>query len=232
MLEPDGSPNTAHSLNPVPLIVDQLPEARAARGRRHPRRRRADRARAARHRAAGGDDGTLADRASVAEVLQLRKASRLRAARGRAPAAGLYVLRPCPRADKYGRDESLTHRCSARSSSAPESTTSSSPAPIGRSCRRACGTTRRAWSRSAASPRSPGGVGVLLPAHPAARGPRPGRAAGGRVSSQPAHGSRPRALPPHPALGAVCAAAAATPDDALGLARDAVDEPPNARDRP
>ena len=41
MLEPDGSPNTAHSLNPVPLIVTSA-GARAARARRHPRRRRAD----------------------------------------------------------------------------------------------------------------------------------------------------------------------------------------------
>ena len=39
MLEPDGSPNTAHSLNPVPLIVTA---AGGAARRRHPRRRRAD----------------------------------------------------------------------------------------------------------------------------------------------------------------------------------------------
>ena len=30
MLEPDGSPNTAHSLNPVPLIVDRARRARSA----------------------------------------------------------------------------------------------------------------------------------------------------------------------------------------------------------
>ena len=41
MLEPDGSPNTAHSLNPVPLIVT-AEGVRAARPR-HPRRRRPDR---------------------------------------------------------------------------------------------------------------------------------------------------------------------------------------------
>ena len=60
MLEPDGSPNTAHSLNPVPLIVtaeglelrdhgilaDVAPTALAA----------------ARHPPAGGDDRPLADR--------------------------------------------------------------------------------------------------------------------------------------------------------------------------
>ena len=46
MLEPDGSPNTAHSLNPVPLIVDAASRTPlAASGRWHPRRRRADRAR-------------------------------------------------------------------------------------------------------------------------------------------------------------------------------------------
>ena len=54
MLEPDGSPNTAHSLNPVPLIVTA--EGLALRDERHPRRRRPDRARAARHPPAGGDD--------------------------------------------------------------------------------------------------------------------------------------------------------------------------------
>ena len=51
MLEPDGSPNTAHSLNPVPLIVTRAGR-HAARARRHPRGRGADGARAARHRAA------------------------------------------------------------------------------------------------------------------------------------------------------------------------------------
>ena len=41
MLEPDGSPNTAHSLNPVPLIVTA--GGPGAARRRHPRRRRPDR---------------------------------------------------------------------------------------------------------------------------------------------------------------------------------------------
>ena len=54
MLEDDGSPNTAHSLNPVPVIVTG-PGADAAR-RRRPRRRHADAARGARDRAAGDDD--------------------------------------------------------------------------------------------------------------------------------------------------------------------------------
>ena len=44
MLEPDGSPNTAHSLNPVPLIVTSAGVC-AARAGRHPRGRRADGAR-------------------------------------------------------------------------------------------------------------------------------------------------------------------------------------------
>ena len=65
-----------------------------------------------------------------------------------------------------------------------------------------------------------GGVGVLLP--------RTRRLAGlGLIALLAAvfpanlHMARePRALPSHPALGAVCAAAAAAPDDALGLARD------------
>ena len=43
MLEDDGSPNTAHSLNPVPVIVTD--EGLALRDGRHPRRRRADDAR-------------------------------------------------------------------------------------------------------------------------------------------------------------------------------------------
>ncbi len=64
MLEPDGSPNTAHSLNPVPLIVTSR-RTPPARGRRHPRGRRADRARAARDRAAAGDDRAVADRGSL-----------------------------------------------------------------------------------------------------------------------------------------------------------------------
>ena len=50
-----AAPNTAHSMNPVPLIVTAR-RGRAARGR-HPRGRRADRAGPAGHRAAGGDDG-------------------------------------------------------------------------------------------------------------------------------------------------------------------------------
>ena len=41
MLEPDGSPNTAHSLNPVPLIVT-VAGAEAEGGRRDPGGRRAD----------------------------------------------------------------------------------------------------------------------------------------------------------------------------------------------
>ncbi len=51
MLEPDGSPNTAHSLNPVPLIVtgERVDPARA----RHPRRRRSDGPAATRHSPAG-----------------------------------------------------------------------------------------------------------------------------------------------------------------------------------
>ncbi len=60
MLEPDGSPNTAHSLNPVPLIVTVAGVSlRVGRG---PGRRRPDGARAARDRAAGGDDRAVADR--------------------------------------------------------------------------------------------------------------------------------------------------------------------------
>ena len=60
MLEPDGSPNTAHSLNPVPLIVTH--EGLRLRERRHPRRRRADRFWPARHRPTAGDERPLADR--------------------------------------------------------------------------------------------------------------------------------------------------------------------------
>ena len=61
MLEEDGSPDTAHSLNPVPFVVTA--GAGRARRRGDPRRRRADRARAARDRAARADDGPLAARA-------------------------------------------------------------------------------------------------------------------------------------------------------------------------
>ena len=46
MLEPDGSPNTAHSLNPVPIVITA--RGRAAARRRHPGGRGADGARPAR----------------------------------------------------------------------------------------------------------------------------------------------------------------------------------------
>ena len=62
MLEPDGSPNTAHSLNPVPLIVT-LDGVSVDPAGGSPRRRRADGARSARHRAAARDDRALAARA-------------------------------------------------------------------------------------------------------------------------------------------------------------------------
>ena len=55
MLEPDGSPNTAHSLNPVPLIVT-VPGVTLRARRRHTRRRGADRSRSARDRTARRDD--------------------------------------------------------------------------------------------------------------------------------------------------------------------------------
>ena len=58
MLEEDGSPDTAHSLNPVPFIVTA--RRRLARRRGHPGRRRADRAGPARAGAAGADDGPVA----------------------------------------------------------------------------------------------------------------------------------------------------------------------------
>ena len=64
MLEPDGSPNTAHSLNPVPLIVTST-GVTPARARRHPGGRGADGAGAAGDRAAGADDGALVDRGSL-----------------------------------------------------------------------------------------------------------------------------------------------------------------------
>ena len=54
MLEPDGSPNTAHSMNPVPLVITRR-RGRAARGR-HAGRRGADGAGAAGRGAAGRDD--------------------------------------------------------------------------------------------------------------------------------------------------------------------------------
>ena len=64
MLEEDGSPDTAHSLNPVPF-VDHGGRRRARRGG-DPRRRRPDRARAAGDRAATRDDRPLAARLSRA----------------------------------------------------------------------------------------------------------------------------------------------------------------------
>ena len=64
MLEPDGSPNTAHSLNPVPVIVTVAGVSLSIR--RRARRRRADRAGAAGSRAAGRDVRPLADLALAA----------------------------------------------------------------------------------------------------------------------------------------------------------------------
>ena len=64
MLEPDGSPNTAHSLNPVPAGAHG-PRPVPARGR-DPGRRGAHPARGPGPRAAGGDDRPLADRPLIA----------------------------------------------------------------------------------------------------------------------------------------------------------------------
>ncbi len=76
MLEPDGSPNTAHSLNPVPLIVTAdvpgLRDGGILGGRR------ADRPRPARRGAARRDDGPVADRArepTVPSDIQARDGS-------------------------------------------------------------------------------------------------------------------------------------------------------------
>ncbi len=88
MLEPDGSPNTAHSLNPVPFVVT-VEGARARSGGRHPRGRRADRARAARHRAAAGDDRPLAARVRPAGGVSLAAAGEGAAA----PRAGARAAR-------------------------------------------------------------------------------------------------------------------------------------------
>ena len=60
MLEEDGSPDTAHSLNPVPFIVTAGADALDGEGILADVA--PDRARAARDRAAGGDDGPLAAR--------------------------------------------------------------------------------------------------------------------------------------------------------------------------
>ena len=60
MLEDDGSPNTAHSLNPVPLIVTA--PGLSLRERRRAGRRGADAAAGARDRAARRDDRAHADR--------------------------------------------------------------------------------------------------------------------------------------------------------------------------
>ena len=79
MLEPDGSPNTAHSLNPVPFVVTV--DGHRARRRRDPRRRRADRPRPARDRAAGGDDRPLADQALRAKRYSAASRPRLRSSR-------------------------------------------------------------------------------------------------------------------------------------------------------
>ena len=58
MLEDDGSPDTAHSLNPVPVVVT-VEGANARPRRRRPRGRGPDHPRDARHRAALGDDRAL-----------------------------------------------------------------------------------------------------------------------------------------------------------------------------
>ena len=60
MLEPDGSPNTAHSLNPVPLIVTA--EGLELRDRGILADVAPTALRAARHPPAGGDDRPLAAR--------------------------------------------------------------------------------------------------------------------------------------------------------------------------
>ena len=79
MLEPDGSPNTAHSLNPVPFVVTV--DGARARRRRDPRRRRPHGPRPARHRAAGGDDRALADQALSSRRYSASSRPRLRSSR-------------------------------------------------------------------------------------------------------------------------------------------------------
>ena len=61
MLTADGSPQTAHSTNPVPLVITVAGLELRESG--HPRRRHPDRPRSARHRPAGGDDRPLPARA-------------------------------------------------------------------------------------------------------------------------------------------------------------------------
>ena len=70
MLAPDGAPNTAHSTNPVPLILSR---ERPSAGRGGlPVRCRTDRARAARARAARSDDRPFATHGTINDLGRLR----------------------------------------------------------------------------------------------------------------------------------------------------------------
>ena len=92
MLEPDGSPNTAHSMNPVPLIVTAR-RGRAARGR-HPGRRGADGAGRCWAGAAGRDDREAAQADSWAWLRRLQdRRPRRRRPRGRPPTRRTATVR-------------------------------------------------------------------------------------------------------------------------------------------
>ena len=151
MLEPDGSPNTAHSLNPVPLIVtsDARRAARRARGSSPTSRRRCS---SCSDRAAAAMTGrSLIERARFAAAPTahaLLEEARRRGARLRRARAG----------------------CSAPSSSARASTTSRMPRPYEAIVPpRLQARKRSAWSCVSGVAEIIGGAGVLAAADAPAR---------------------------------------------------------------
>ena len=114
MLEPDGSPHTAHTTNPVPARVHARGCAPARR--RQARRPRADGARPARHRAVAGDD-----RPEPAHLVLRPGSSPLRGSgRGSRPAPlryadALHRLRSEPRRPRNAHRATAHHERLARS---------------------------------------------------------------------------------------------------------------------
>ena len=112
MLEHDGSPDTAHSLNPVPVVVTV--ERRGPPRGRHPGRRRADDPRAAGDRAAGRQmTGRSTDGTERRDPPAACPGSRLPAA-GCAAAASSARRWPCTASSSCSSPH-LRRSCSSRS---------------------------------------------------------------------------------------------------------------------
>ena len=200
MLEPDGSPNTAHSMNPVPVIVTSAGVELRASG------------------------GVLADVApTMLELLGIAQ-----------PAAMTGTSLIEGRLD-FGHGRGLGDRRGDSDGTAAAGLAAAArgflhrrrhqplrqPALL-RSDRAALDEGRKGADRAGQRRRRDGGrPGRAAPVDAAAVGIWLIASARGDLPGEPLHGPGARALQADPALGAVCASAAAAADDGLGLEGDA-----------